>query len=197
MVSCFDRPLLYQIQERGFSQGKRRRPSLQMMRMSVYLPSCCYSSRKVIGSVMEFLRQKGSPNVILVRKTGVRLLEAAEGSRHSSQREKGMRSNQPASSATSFPTLPHSAVSHQDFTHNPGNHAATCFNMGQLRAHKELGQAYSSLFQIWNQEFGGKFLRTGGNYGYGVPSSAKQSKWVAYYKEPSEMGLPALLPSYT
>lgn len=41
---------------------------------SVYLPSCCYSSREVTVSVMEFLRHReGNLNVILVRSTGAQL----------------------------------------------------------------------------------------------------------------------------
>lgn len=73
MVSSFDRSFLYQIEEKGFFLGKGKKAFTANDKYSVYLSSCSYSSRKVMGSVIEFLRQKGSLNVILVRKTGVRL----------------------------------------------------------------------------------------------------------------------------
>lgn len=54
--------------------GKEKKAFIANDENSVYLPSCCYSGREVMVSVMEFLRHReGSLNVILVRKTGVQL----------------------------------------------------------------------------------------------------------------------------
>ena len=47
----------------------------------------------------------------------------------SSQRDRALRSSSYTTSVTGSPTFLR-CVYHQDFTHDPGNNAATCFNMG-------------------------------------------------------------------